>query len=200
MPGVIEPSVWWFDLDRSAIVLGSSQPAEHVVPVACALAGIDIVRRRSGGGAVLLQPGDALWVDVLIPSGHPRWTADINSSAWWLGEAWQRALRTVGVDGTTVHRGPMIRTPWSGHLCFAGVGGGEVLLGGRKVVGISQRRTRAGARFQCALYHVWRPDAHVGLFRQPGPTAEDLEQFVMPVPIAAPVLRQAFQDGLEPSR
>ena len=46
----------------------------------------------------------------------------------------------------------MACTGWCPLVCFAGVGPGEVLAGGRKLVGISQRRTRAGARFQCAVH------------------------------------------------
>jgi lipoate-protein ligase A len=47
---------------------------------------------------------------------------------------------------------------WSPLVCFAGLGPGEVLVDGRKVVGLSQRRTRAGARFHCAALRVW--DVH----------------------------------------
>ncbi|HEX4903649.1 MAG TPA: hypothetical protein VFV42_12605, partial [Acidimicrobiales bacterium] len=47
--------------------------------------------------------------------------------------------------------------PLGGTVCFAGRGPGEVLLGEAKVVGISQRRTRAGARFQCAVPVRWDP-------------------------------------------
>ena len=42
-------------------------------------------------------------------------------------------------------------------MCFGGLGPGEVTVGGRKVVGISQRRTRAGAVFQCAALVTWDP-------------------------------------------
>ena len=51
----------------------------------------------------------------------------------------------------------MIQSFWSHAICFAGVGPGEVLIDGAKVVGISQRRTRAGARFQCAVLRTWDP-------------------------------------------
>jgi hypothetical protein len=40
-------------------------------------------------------------------------------------------------------------------VCFAGLGPGEVTRNGAKVVGISQRRTRHAARFQCAVLHRW---------------------------------------------
>jgi hypothetical protein len=58
-----------------------------------------------------------------------------------------------------VHRGGLVTAPWSGLVCFAGLGAGEVTLGegGPKVVGVSQRRTRAVARFQCAVLLRWDP-------------------------------------------
>ena len=48
-------------------------------------------------------------------------------------------------------------------VCFAGTGPGEVLVAGRKVVGISQRRTRAGARFQCSVPILWDGARHAAL-------------------------------------
>lgn len=45
-------------------------------------------------------------------------------------------------------------------MCFAGVGAGEVLLDGRKVVGISQRRARDGARFQCVVFRSFDVDRY----------------------------------------
>jgi lipoate-protein ligase A len=42
-------------------------------------------------------------------------------------------------------------------VCFAGLGSGEVSAGGRKVVGLSQRRSRAGSLFLCAALLRWDP-------------------------------------------
>lgn len=149
--------VWWFDLTRPAVALGSTQPASVVDEAAAAAAGVEVVRRRSGGGAVWLEPGSVTWVDVVLPAGDPRWVDDVGRSALWLGEAWRRALSALDVPDLAVHAGPLERGPWSDLLCFAGRGPGEVLMAGRKVVGISQRRTRAAARFQCAVLHRWDP-------------------------------------------
>lgn len=186
IPDDLEPSVWWFEVDRPAIVLGSAQPIEHLDLAACERAGVEVVRRRSGGGAVLLAPGDVVWVDVLIPTTHHQWTHDVTSSAWWLGEVWRRTLVDLGMHRGEVHLGPMITTPWSSRICFAGVGGGEVVTAagdGRttvtsKIVGISQRRTRSAARFQCALYVQWRPDETAALFAAPTPPPADLADVV----------------------
>ncbi len=67
-----------------------------------------------------------------------------------------------------------MRGPWSDRVCFAGVGPGEVLYDGTKLVGVSQRRTRSGARFQCVLLHRWRPERLIGLLAPPCPTALEL--------------------------
>jgi lipoate---protein ligase len=103
---------------------------------------------------VLLIPGEVVWLDVVIPTGDPLWSDDVSHASHWLGDAWVAAL-----GGGSVHRGPMVRTPWSSLACFAGLGPGEVTVGGRK------RRTRAGARFQCAVYSRHDPSVLPGLLR-----------------------------------
>jgi len=64
----------------------------------------------------------------------------------------------------TVNDNSMIRTEWSTLVCFDGIGPGEVLLDGHKLLGISQRRTRAALRLQCCWYHEVDSAALVGLF------------------------------------
>lgn len=142
-----------------AVVLGSTEDAAHVDPARAATAGVEVARRRSGGGAVLLVPGGVVWADVVVPAGDPLWVDDVGRAAWWLGEAWAGALAALGAEpgALEVHRGGLVRTAWSDRVCFAGLGPGEVRVGGRKVVGVAQRRTRAGAVFQCAVPLVWDP-------------------------------------------
>jgi lipoate-protein ligase A len=157
--------VWFQEPTRRALVLGSAQ-LDSVVRGG--VEGIDVVRRRSGGGAVLLDPGAVLWVDVILPAGDPLWVDDVGRSSQWLGAVWAAALGAVGVAGAEVNDGPMYRTDWSPLVCFAGLGPGEVTVGGRKVVGISQRRTRGAARFQCVVHERWDPEAIVALLDPAG--------------------------------
>jgi lipoate-protein ligase A len=105
---------------------------------------------------VLLRPGEVVWVDVLVPTGDPRWQADVGRAFGWLGRAWAVALGSLGV-AAEVHAGAPVAGRWSSLVCFAGLGPGEVSVGGRKVVGVSQRRTRSGALFQCAALVEWYP-------------------------------------------
>lgn len=157
LPHPVTRSVWWFETVGPAVALGSAQALEVVDASAAAAAGVEVVRRRSGGGVVWLAPGAVTWVDVVLPSGDPHWVDDVGRSAGWLGQAWALALADLGLTGAAVHDGPIERTAHSVLVCFAGLAPGEVTMGGRKVVGISQRRTRRGARFQCAVLHTWDP-------------------------------------------
>jgi lipoate---protein ligase len=159
VPDTSEVLVWWFEIDRSAVAIGSGQVAEDVLDLErCADARIEVVRRRSGGGAVLLIPGEVIWVDVVVPTGHRLWSDDVSEAMLRVGERWVEALAPM-VHGRhlSVHHGPMTRTAWSTLVCFDGVGPGEVLVDGRKLVGISQRRTRQTARFQCAVHLQYDP-------------------------------------------
>lgn len=145
------PTVWVVEVTEAAVVLGSTQSESVVVP------GVNAVRRRSGGGAVLVEPGGLVWVDVLVPAGDPLWDHDVGRAFAWLGRAWVAALAAAGVEGAEAHEGPLVTTAWSGIVCFAGLGPGEVTVDGAKVVGMCQRRTRAGALFQCAALLDWQP-------------------------------------------
>ncbi len=170
-----------------ALVLGSTQPDPGVT-------GVEVVRRRSGGGAVLLRPDETVWVDVVVPAGDALWSDDVGRSFWWLGEAWAKALG----GGLSVHRGPLIRTRWSSAVCFAGVGAGEVVAAdGAKAVGMAARRTRAWALFQCAVPLRWDPAAYVELLHLPPEATEDLAHVAHPLSDRTPAaVLEAFLAAL----
>jgi lipoate-protein ligase A len=157
-PGAPSTVVRELVIDGPALVLGSSQPDEHVDYLAAKHHGIDVVRRRSGGGAVLLLPGEHRWLDIWLPARDPLWTDDIVKSSGWLGDVWAECLAPHMGTELTVHRGPLESTSWSAAICFAGRGPGEVFAGSQKLVGVSQRRTREWARFQTIVHHQWRAD------------------------------------------
>jgi lipoate-protein ligase A len=184
------PEVWLFDVARPALVLGSTQRAEDVADVAaCDRAGVDIVRRRSGGGVVLLEPGRIVWFDVVVPAAHLHAAGvgdDVGASMAWLGWHVASALTDLGVDGVDIHRGGLLAcSPWCPLVCFAGLGPGEVLRDGVKLVGVSQRRSRPGARFQCAVHTQWNPDGLAGLLAAHMPAAELPPVAELPSSVAA---------------
>ncbi len=148
----------------SAVVLGSTQPETDIDALALARGGYTLLRRRSGGGAVVLEPGRQLWLDLFVPHADPLFDHDVSRAAHFVGELWQRALTSTGVAGPlSVHVGPMISTAWSRVVCFSGIGPGEVLAAGKKLVGVSQRRNRAGAWFFSMLPISFDPSSQAEL-------------------------------------
>jgi len=141
-----------------ALVLGSAQSEDGVDPGAVKARGLEIVRRSGGGGAVVVVPGGQVWAEIWLPRADPLWDDDIVAGAQWVGRAWAGALASLGARDLGIHSGRATRTAWSDTVCFAGVGPGEVVAGGRKVVGLSQRRTRAGVRFHTVALARWHPD------------------------------------------
>ena len=140
------------------------------------MSGVEIVKRRSGGGIVFLAPDSTIWIDVEIPREHSLWLNDVGESSLWLGEVFEKELAELAHINLELHRGAMIKTVWSSLICFAGRGPGEVFTqDGRKVVGVSQRRTRDWARFQCAISLQWKPGLILELLNDPRPTMSDIE-------------------------
>ncbi len=156
-PDPLAGHVWVLEVERPAVVLGSTQKLSKLAIDRAERSGFEVATRRSGGGAVLLGPGSGLWVDVFVDPGDPLFATDIGVAAHRVGRCWADALVDLG-HGAEVWTAAMMSGQWGRDACFAGVGPGEVMVGTddpgsgestTKAVGISQRRTRAGARVQC---------------------------------------------------
>ena len=142
------------EVDRPVLVLGSTQRRTIVDDERADRAGVAVARRRSGGGAVLLAPGGQVWADVWIPRDDPLWSDEPRRVAAAVGEWWLAAL---GDRTAAVHKGAAVAARGSDLVCFAGVGPGEVVVGGRKVVGLAQWRSREGALVHGCAYRRWDP-------------------------------------------
>ena len=158
-----------------ALVLGSGQRPGVVDAAAARRHGLMVVRRRSGGGVVLVSPADLLWVDIVVPRDDPLWHPDVGAAFLWLGHLWRSVLAGCGI-AAEVYEGRYEPGPWGSLVCFAGHGPGEVFVAGRKVVGLSQRRGRAAARFQCGLLRRWDPASLAELLVLPAERRRVLER------------------------
>jgi lipoate-protein ligase A len=134
----------------SAVVIGSAQPLDAVRP------GAPVVRRRGGGGAVWVEPGVA-WFEVFVPAGDPAWDEDVGRAFWFAGDLVAEVLRSLTSAPLQVHRGRLEGGALGRTVCFASRGPGEIMVEGRKLVGWTQRRTRAGSRFAGIAYERWDP-------------------------------------------
>jgi lipoate-protein ligase A len=135
-------------VDRPLLVLGSSQSLD--ILNTRRLGDTPIRRRRGGGGLVLLQPGD-LWVDWWIPASDGRWSDDVHVGSQLAGAWWKAALDPLVEGVISLHRGALEGDPAYRLVCFAGAGPGEVFVDGRKAVGVTQWRVREGMFLSSAL-------------------------------------------------
>jgi lipoate-protein ligase A len=172
-----ERAMWWCQVEDPTVILGSTQTADDVNQNIADESGVLVSRRRSGGGAVFVHPSDSVWIDITISRDDPLWKDDVAQSMLWLGELFVEALSpwvhaevyrdsfSTGVDGRVV--------------CFASSSPGEVFVETNKLVGISQRRSRDGARFQCVLYRHWQPGEWSQIL-----TSSDVRSRVADIPVA----------------
>ena len=149
------------------MVLGSTQRAEDLEPRALARDGVAVRRRRGGGGAVLLRPEDC-WVELWLPATSPLERGDVRSTAYRVGEWWEVALAGLGVTAEA-HRGALRDADQGAVACFAGLGPGELTVRGRKLVGLSQWRSREGALVSSVL--AARPPFELAAYLAAGDTA-----------------------------
>ncbi|MDO8448597.1 MAG: ligase [Rhodoferax sp.] len=110
----------------------------------------EVTARESGGGAVLTGP----WLvstSVVFPPGHP-WVCDgLIDSYRRLGQLHVEVLKEFGVPARALPPQELPRTPDSsavnavGWACFGGLSPWELVSAeDRKLVGLAQRRCRAG--------------------------------------------------------
>ncbi|MAG36074.1 MAG: hypothetical protein CL878_07510 [Dehalococcoidia bacterium] len=171
----------WYVTLRPALVLGVGQPVSEIDVDACARAGIPVVRRSSGGAAVLADDG-LLNLDVVLPAGHRLGSRDVVQAYAWLGAGLARSLgclgwaaRTVAPDearrDTTALRAATNPRETTLHrTCFGGRSPHEVLVDERKVVGLCQVRRRAGTLYQIGILLQFDAARIAGLLS--GPSAE----------------------------
>ena len=148
-------ALWWCEVNEPALILGSTQPDTDIDHECADELGVKIVRRRSGGGVVYVHPEDSVWIDITIGRDDVLWTDDVTSSMLWVGEVFVDALKPW--VQATVFREKFDSGTFGRTVCFGSASPGEVFVESSKLVGISQRRTRDGARFQCVMYRRWNP-------------------------------------------
>lgn len=147
MPTSGGAELWIMKPTSPALVMGSAQRPEQFDLARLGIDRIELASRRSGGGAVFIDPNETVWIDLLAPSDSAFWSSDLAENFRLVGRLWHRALGALGVDTVLVDQGPTDAA--AGRIaCWAGLGWGELTVDGSKLVGLSQRRTRWGSRVQ----------------------------------------------------
>jgi lipoate---protein ligase len=123
-----------WEFDHPAVVLGAScRLLENVHVEACRLDGVEIARRSSGGGTVVIGPG-ALNFSVILPiNASPELLGVETAQRFVLGLTLQ-AIREAGVQAEML-------------------GSGDLTLENRKFSGSAQRRLRSHVLVHASLLY-----------------------------------------------
>lgn len=143
-------------LGPPAIVLGSGQDESTLDRAAAAADGYTIVRRGTGGGAVLCDDG-LLIVELAVAANQAGAVDDVTDSYRIVGGAIRSALTVTGLDCALVSvadaRGQTADAAAAARLaCFAGISPYEIVTpSGGKLVGLAQRRRGGAVLFEIAF-------------------------------------------------
>jgi len=150
--------------------LGFAQPFEAADAAFCAAHGVDVVRRPTGGRAVLHQL--ELTYAVLAPLGRGPFAQDLQAAYKAICRALVAGLRTLGVPAE------LSGEPEGGHIrptevipCFIGPASGEVVSGGRKLVGSAMRRTGGSILQHGSILEGWDGALQAGCLGLPDDAA-----------------------------
>jgi len=125
-----------------------NRPGREVNLEYCRREGIPVLRRDSGGGAVLLDPGCLCYSLILRIERHPSLAAADSANRWMLGRTAAAISRACEVAARME-------------------GDSDLALGGRKVAGHAQRRLRRSVLLHGSILLRPDPDRMGRVLREP---------------------------------
>jgi lipoate-protein ligase A len=135
------PTLRLYAWSHPCLTLGRGQKAADVDFERVAALGWEVIRRPSGGTAVLHE--DELTYSIALPAGHALSHVDIVESYRQISHALLAGLRLLGL---AAHADPMISRPViKSPVCFDIPSHYEVTVSRRKLVGSAQVRRKGGA-------------------------------------------------------
>jgi lipoate-protein ligase A len=135
--GAQPPTLRLYGWVPPAISLGQSQRIASVNEAACAADGVGIVRRATGGLAILHT--DELTYSVALPIDHPIAEGDVMTSYRRIAAAIVQVLKQLGVSDANADRVAK-EDKAKGPVCFEAPSDYEVVGSGKKLVGSAQWR------------------------------------------------------------
>lgn len=135
------PTLRLYAWNPACLSLGVGQKASDADDSQIMLQGWNVVRRPTGGRAILHT--DELTYSVTVPSGHPWAALDIVTSYRQISAGLMRAVESLGADPHAERRSePSPARP--GPVCFEVPSHYEITVDGRKLIGSAQVRRRHG--------------------------------------------------------
>ena len=208
--GRVAPTLRFYAWEPPCLSLGYTQPLSEIDRERLAARGWDLVRRMTGGRAILHT--DELTYSVALPADNPIVTADIVESYRRLSGALVAGLQRLGADPQADKRADGHRGASTGPVCFEVPSHYEITIDGKKLVGSAQVR-----KFGAVLQHgslplggditricdalVYSDDRRREVVRERvrrrAATLEDALQAIVPWEDAAQAMAHAFADTFD---
>lgn len=134
----LRPTLRLYSWSHPCLSIGYSQPLAEVDQEACRRLDIDLVRRPTGGGAILHH-----WevtYSLVAPEGHPAVSGAILDSYRKVSRGLAAGLARLGLAPEMAPAAPGEAAP--GAACFHNPSAYELTVGGRKIAGSAQCRRR----------------------------------------------------------
>ena len=166
--GAVLPTLRLYAWQPPCLSLGYAQPFSDVALPRLAALGWDVVRRPTGGRAILHT--DELTYSVTGPQDEPRLAGSVLESYQRLSAALLEALRQLNLPAQAAgaHLSAAEGADPKGPVCFEVPSDYEIVVGGKKLIGSAQARRKGGVLQHGALpLHLVLGRAHI-LCRNPG--------------------------------
>lgn len=136
------PTLRLYAWEPACLSLGYAQPASDVDQQILNAHGWQMVRRLTGGRAILHT--DELTYSVSGPEENPILAGDILTSYRRLSEAILHALELIGLQVRAMPKEDVAKGPQNLPVCFEVPSNYEITAGGKKLVGSAQARRKGG--------------------------------------------------------
>jgi len=167
---LVPPTIRFYTWTRPALTIGYFQKAERDLDQdICEKEGIPIVRRITGGRAVL--HGNDLTYCVASGADIAELPDTIRGSFLEISRGFIEGLRPLGIEADSVRFSAKeaARSP----LCFMSASWYEITCKGRKIIGSAQRRWKDGMLQQGSVLLDFNPEAYHKFFRFPDQTRKE---------------------------
>jgi lipoate-protein ligase A len=169
---LVPPTLRFFGWRPACLSLGQAQPGGDVDQAACRAAGVDVVRRPTGGRAILHT--DELTYSITAPEREPRVAGTIVESYKRLSEGLLNGLALMGVPTRQVEQ-PDNHDRDQGPVCFEVPSNYEIVFDGKKLVGSAQMR-KSGVVLQHGTIPLHGDIARISLYLAQHPASERVRQ------------------------
>ena len=164
--GIVPPTLRFYGWNKPTVSLGLFQNADESINIKeCSRQSIEVVRRMTGGRAVLHEK--ELTYSITSKTDNLLFPSDIKGRYRVIAEAILGGLLRVGINGkfSTISGKKLPKSP----LCFSSPSSYEILIDGKKLVGSAQRVLTDTFLQHGSILLDFDKERHLSIFRYPSP-------------------------------